>query len=136
MAEGPHRRKVTLVWDKDDVTGIFAGMMDQDGLAPKIMEMPAAHYAAYPYDTVLKDGRPVGVSITPAYSANERAWISLAILNADVAATGTELQIVWGEPDGGSQKPAVERHRQVTVRAEVHPWPIHEAARNSYRKQV
>lgn len=136
MAVGPHRRKVTLVWNPEDVAAIFGGMMDQTGESPKIMEMPAAHYAAYPYDTVLMEGKTVGVSITPAYSANERAWISLAIVNADVAGTGTELQVIWGEPDGGSQKPAVERHRQVTVRAEVHPWPIHAAAREGYRKQL
>ena len=31
-------------------------MMDTEGLAPKIMEMPAAHYAAYPYDMVVSGG--------------------------------------------------------------------------------
>lgn len=135
MAAGPHRRKVTLVWDADDVAGLFRGLLDADGLAPKILEMPASHYAAYPYDLVVKDGHQVGVSITPAYSANERAWISLAIVEPDLAQTGTELAVVWGEPDGGSRKPSVERHRQVTVKATVHPWPIHEASRLTYRKQ-
>lgn len=136
MAPGPHRRKVTLVWNPDDVAGVFRGMLDTEGLAPKILEMPAAHYAAYPYDAVLKDGHLVGVSITPIYSANERAWISLAIVNPEHAQTGTELAVVWGEPDGGSAKPGVERHRQVTLRATVHPWPIHEAVRSTYRKQT
>ena len=136
MARGPHRRKVTLVWNPDDVAGVSRGMQDTDGLAPKIMEMPAAHYAAYPYDLVLKDGHQVGVSITPAYSANERAWISLAVVAPDYAQTGTELSVVWGEPDGGSRKPVIERHRQVTLRATVHPWPIHEAVRTTYRSQT
>jgi vanillate/3-O-methylgallate O-demethylase len=136
MAKGPHRRKVTLVWDADDVAGVFRGMLDCDGLAPKIMEMPAAHFAAYPYDLVLKDGHQVGVSITPAYSANERAWISLAIVDPAHAEIGSELAVVWGEPDGGSRKPGVERHRQVVLRATVQPWPIHQASRESYRKQV
>lgn len=135
MAKGPHRRKVTLVWNPDDVANVFRGMLDTDGLAPKILEMPAAHYAAYPYDAVLKDGQGVGVSITPIYSANERAWLSLAIVAPEHAETGTELAVVWGEPDGGSAKPAVERHRQVTLRATVHPWPIHEAVREGYRRQ-
>ena len=136
MAKGPHRRKVTLVWNPDDVANVFRGMLDTDGLAPKILEMPAAHYAAYPYDAVLKDGHTVGVSITPIYSANERAWLSLAIVAPEHAETGTELAVVWGEPDGGSAKPGVERHRQVTLRATVHPWPIHEAAREGYRRQT
>jgi vanillate/3-O-methylgallate O-demethylase len=135
MAAGPHRKKVTLVWKPEDVLPIYAGLMDSEGLAPKYMEMPAAHYAAHPYDIVHKDGKQVGVSITPAYSSNERAWISLAIVNEDCAATGTELTVTWGEPNGGTAKPTVERHRQVDVRAEVHPWPIHDASRLTYRSQ-
>lgn len=136
MAKGPHRQKVTLVWHKDDVAAVFAGMIDYDGLAPKIMEMPAAHYAAYPYDMVVVGGHQVGVSITPAYSSNARAWISLAILDADVAKVGTEVAVIWGEPDGGSRKLSVERHRQVTVRATVQPWPISKSSRESYRTQT
>ncbi|GAB4260911.1 MAG: aminomethyltransferase family protein [Pararhodobacter sp.] len=136
MAKGPHRRKVTLIWNPDDVAEMTRAMQVRGGLVPKIMEMPAAHYAAYPYDMVLKDGHMVGVSITPVYSANERAWLSLAIVEAEHAETGSELAVVWGEPGGGSRKPGVERHRQTVLRATVHPWPIHEATRETYRKQV
>ncbi|MFD1912159.1 aminomethyl transferase family protein [Halodurantibacterium flavum] len=135
MAAGPHRQKVTLVWNRDDVLGVFGGMMDDGDLPAKYMEMPAAHYATHPYDTVLCDDRPAGVSISPVFSANERAWISLAILDAEAAARG-EVTVIWGEPDGGTRKPNVERHRQVRLRATVHPWPIHEAARTHYRRQV
>lgn len=136
MAAGPHRRKVTLVWDRDDVLDVFAGMMDGEEQPAKYMEMPAAHYATHPYDRVLADGRDVGVSISPVYSANERAWISLAIVEERFAATGSELTVIWGEPHGGSDKPNVERHRQTNVRATVHPWPIHEASRKFYRSQT
>jgi vanillate/3-O-methylgallate O-demethylase len=136
MANGPHRKKVTLVWKPEDVASAYGGLMDHDGLAPKHMEMPAAHYAAHPYDKVSKDGRFAGVSITPAYSPGERAWISLAILDADVAEIGNEVTVTWGEPDGGSSKPTVERHRQIDIRAEVQPWPIHEASRLTYRSQT
>ena len=135
MAEQPHRVKVTLVWDKEDVLKIFAGMME-DFPAPKLMELPAGHYAAHPYDQVLLDGEMVGISTYPVYSANERAWISLAMLRPDLAAQGTELSILWGERDGGTDKPHVEEHRQMQVRAEVHPWPIHEASREGYRRQT
>lgn len=136
MAKGPHRKKVTLVWNRDDVAALYSGLMERDGLPPKYMEMPAAHYAAYPYDRVSAGGRTVGVSITPAYSPNERAWISLAILDPEFAATGSEVTVTWGEPDGGTSKPPVERHRQIDIRAEVHPWPIHEASRTHYRRQT
>ncbi len=136
MAEQPQRKKMTLVWDADDVLKVNAGYMDDGDLPTKNMDFPAAHYASYPYDLVTKDGRTVGISIAPAYSANERAWISLAVLDPDVAETGTEVTVTWGEPDGGSSKPTVERHRQIDVKTEVHPWPIHDAVREAYRKQT
>lgn len=134
MARQPQRVKVTLVWDKADVLNIFAGMME-DHPAPKLMELPTGNYAAHPYDQVLLDGQLVGLSTYPVYSANERAWISLAMVRADLAAPGTTLSILWGEANGGSAKPHVERHRQIEIGAEVHPWPIHSASREGYRKQ-
>lgn len=135
MAPGPHRVKVTLVWDKADVLRIFAGMME-DYPAPKLMELPSGHYAAHPYDQVLSGGSLVGLSTYPVYSANERAWISLAMVRADLAAEGSRVDILWGERDGGTAKPHVERHRQMTVAATVHPWPIHTATREGYRRQT
>ena len=135
MVDQPHRVKVTLVWDKEDVLKIFAGLMEPFP-GPKLMEMPSGHYAAHPYDQVLTDGQRVGISTYPVYSANERAWISLAIVRADLAAQGSTVSILWGEANGGSAKPHVEPHVQMEVGAEVHPWPIHDAARMTYRKQA
>jgi vanillate/3-O-methylgallate O-demethylase len=131
MAGKPHRRKVTLVWDKVDVLRVFAGMMEA-GEMPKLMDMPAAYYVGFPFDRVLSGDRDVGVSISPAYSANQRAWISMASVQPEVAAPGTHVSVIWGEPDAGNKtasvKPNVERHRQITVGATVHPWPINKAA--------
>ena len=59
---------------------VNAGYMDHEQLPTKNMDFPAAHYASYPYDLVAVDGKQVGISISPAYSANERAWISLAAI--------------------------------------------------------
>lgn len=134
MAEQKHRTKVTLVWDKDDVLKIFAGLMEE-GEIPKLMEMPAGHYAAHPYDQVLLGGKMVGLSTYPVYTANERAWISLAMVEGDSATIGSRVKVLWGEADGGSDKPVVERHRQMEIGAEVHPWPIHEASRREYRNR-
>lgn len=134
MATQEHRTKVTLVWDKEDVLRIFEGMMG-DFPGPKLMELPAGHYAAHPYDQVLLGDELVGLSTYPVYSANERAWISLAMVRGDLARQGKTLSILWGEADGGTKKPHVERHVQMKVGAEVHPWPIHEAARREYRAQ-
>jgi vanillate/3-O-methylgallate O-demethylase len=95
MADEEHRTKVTLVWDKDDVLKIFAGMMD-DFPAPKLMELPTGNYAAHPYDQVLLDGKMVGISTYPVYSANERAWISLAMVRSDLAEQGTKTRYPLG----------------------------------------
>ncbi|MBL4811523.1 MAG: aminomethyltransferase family protein [Rhodobacteraceae bacterium] len=135
MAPGPHRQKVTLVWDKEDVLKLFAGLMEP-GLMPKLMEMPAGHYAAHPYDLVRAGGADIGISTYPVYTVNERAWISLAMISADHATNGSTVDILWGEADGGTNKPGVEPHRQVSVGATVHPWPIHKASRQSYRSQT
>jgi vanillate/3-O-methylgallate O-demethylase len=136
MASRPHRRKVTLVWNKDDVLQVFGGMMDK-GTLPKSMEIPNAYYGGFCFDRILAEGLDVGVSIAPAYSANERAWLSLAVVNATNAAPGSEVTVIWGEPGSEQQpsKPNVERHRQMPVRATVQPWPIFEASRQTYRSQ-
>lgn len=134
MAKQEHRKKVTLVWDKADIIKIFGGMMEEFP-GPKLMELPSGHYASHPYDQVLLNGELVGVSTYPTYSANERAWISLAMVRPDLAEQGTNLSILWGEANGGTEKPHVENHIQIEVSAEVHSWPIHAASRNEYRMQ-
>ncbi|MGZ9808875.1 aminomethyl transferase family protein [Pseudoroseicyclus sp. H15] len=134
MAEGPHRQKVTLVWDKAGVLDIFAGLMEPDP-KPKLMEMPTGHYAAHPFDAVLdSEGRRIGFSTYPTYSANESAWISLAVVEPGVAAPGSRVRLLWGEAEA-TEKPVVERHRQVELGAEVQPWPIYAASREGYRKR-
>jgi hypothetical protein len=47
---------------------------------------------------------------------------------------GTEVTLVWGEEDGGSAKPVVERHRQAELRAVVSPCPYSEVARTTYHE--
>ena len=57
--------------------------------------------------------------------------LSLGVVNSDVE-IGTEVTLVWGEENGGSAKPVVERHRQVEIRAIVSPCPYSEVARTGY----
>ena len=48
---------------------------------------------------------------------------------------GTEVTLIWGEPDGGSPKASVERpHRQMEVRATVAPVPYSQEAREHYHE--
>jgi vanillate/3-O-methylgallate O-demethylase len=138
MASAVHRRKVTLVWDPADVLKAFEAMM-LPGLMPKFLDVPAAYYASFMFDTVQAGNHDVGVSISPAYSANERAWLSLAVVDARYAQPGTHVTLTWGEPDAehksAATKPNVERHRQIKVGATVQPWPISTTIRTHYRSR-
>ncbi|MGL1590430.1 hypothetical protein ACSTHH_23650, partial [Vibrio parahaemolyticus] len=63
------------------------------------------------------------------YLSVDHQWISLAMIDEADARFGEEVTVIWGEPDGGSRKPGVERHVQKEIRARVMPWPYLEAAR-------
>jgi syringate O-demethylase len=131
MAAGPHRRKVTLALDSVSVTDALFTMFDK-GMRAKFIEFPSAVYAMHPFDSVLKDGRPVGLSTWIGYSANEGRMLTLAMVDEACAVPGTEVTLLWGEPDGGTCKPTVERHRQVEIKAIVSPAPYSEVARTAY----
>jgi vanillate/3-O-methylgallate O-demethylase len=130
IADEPQRRKVTLAWNGDDVAHAMGTMFDK-GEAVKYIDLPLSNYATWPYDKVLHGDELVGVSTFSGYSYNERAMLSLAIVDVDVEIR-TEVTLVWGEEDGGSAKPVVERHRQEELRAVVSPCPYSEVARTSY----
>lgn len=135
MAQGLHRRKVTLEWNADDVLAVYASQL-HDGKNGKFMEFPTAHYSTLPYDKVVSGGQTVGISTYPAYLSVDRTWVSLAILNEEAAALGNEVTVIWGEENGGSAKPVVERHFQKEIRGIVNPWPYSKAARESYRPKA
>ncbi len=131
-AEAPHKHKVTLRWGKEDTIKIFASML-QEGDRYKFLDMPASHYATCPYDTVKMGDQTVGISHYPVYTSNVSSWISLALLDETAAKPGTEVSITWGEPDGGTAKPSVERHVQTDIKATVEPCPISVTARETYK---
>jgi len=130
-AKGPHRKKVTLALDSEDVMRAIGSQLQKDHRA-KFIEFPSAVYAMHPYDKVTKNGKTIGISTWVGYSANEGKMLTLAMLDAEHAAIGTEVIFVWGEENGGTAKPAVERHEQMEMRAIVSPVPYSEAARTKY----
>jgi vanillate/3-O-methylgallate O-demethylase len=136
MVDEPHRRKVTLVWNGDDVLSVFRRLLEDAPLAMHI-DLPLAATARMHYDKVLDDnGNRVGLATYPTYSVNERALLSLASLDETHAEPGTEVVVVWGEEDGGRRSaPWIEEHVQVDIRATVAPAPISHAARQ-YRSVV
>jgi vanillate/3-O-methylgallate O-demethylase len=95
-------------------------------------DVPNANYGSSNFDAVLdEDDTVVGLSLFTGYSANEKRALSLATVDPDVE-IGSELRVVWGEPDGGSAKSTVQRHRQKEVRVIVSPVPYSEVVRTSY----
>jgi vanillate/3-O-methylgallate O-demethylase len=133
IAASPKRKKVTLVWNGDDVTRAFGTLFHGDGDPDKYIDLPLANYATLPYDKVVKDGKTVGISTYTGYTYNERAMVSLAMVEVALGEPGHEVTVVWGEEKGGSTKPTVERHKQVEIRATVAPAPISDVARSAYR---
>ena len=135
MAVRPPRTKVTLVWNGADVEHAL-GTFFADGSNAKFIDLPLSNYATLPYDAVLSGGRMVGLSTYTGYNFNERAMLSLAIVNNELSEPGTEVTVVWGEENGGTTKPTVERHAQIEIRATVQPVPISEVARVAYRPKA
>ncbi len=133
MAGGAKRQKVTLVWNGDDVTRALGTLFHDGGDITKYIDLPLANYATLPYDKVMKDGKIVGISTYTGYTYNERAMVSLAIIDREASKLGSQVTIVWGEEKGGTSKPTVERHAQTEIRATVAPTPISEVARVAYR---
>jgi vanillate/3-O-methylgallate O-demethylase len=130
MAESPARHKVTLAWNGDDVARAMATLFEK-GDPAKYIDLPLSNYATWPYDRVTVDDEVVGISTFSGYSYNERSLLSLAIVDSDVA-IGNEVVLHWGEEGGGTDRPVVERHRQVEIRAIVSPCPYSEVARTQY----
>ena len=130
IADVPKRKKVTLAWNGEDVASAMRTLFER-GDSVKYIDLPLSNYATWPYDKVLLDGGIVGLSTFSGYSFNERAMLSLAMVDVDIE-LGMEVTLVWGEEDGGSSKPVVERHVQTEIRAIVSPCPYSEVARTSY----
>ncbi|MDV3457100.1 aminomethyl transferase family protein [Sphingomonas sp. HF-S4] len=128
------RRKVTLAWNGEDLAKIQASLFDGSETPYKFFDLPLANYASSSYDRVVDaGGRTVGLSMFSGYSFNEKAALSLATIDHEIP-VGTELRVVWGEPDGGTRKTTVEPHRQIEVRAVVSPAPYSKVARETYHQ--
>ncbi len=124
--DGPHRKKIWLQWDPEDVVRIYRSMLEA-GTPCKYLEMPAGHYASCPLDKVVIGSRQVGLSVYAAYTMGAGGWFSIGIVNAADVELGGVVEIIWGEPDGGTAKPTVEPHRQTTIRAKMASTPSRRA---------
>ena len=132
MQNDNHRHKVTLALNDADVLAVQGSQYGKKNERGKFIEFPSAVYSMHPMDQVLVNGKPAGVSTWIGYSSNERKMLTLAILDEQYAKPGTEAVLVWGEENGGTAKPTVEKHVQKEIRAIVSPVPYVEVVRTSY----
>ena len=52
MADNQKRKKVTLVWNGDDVARVFGSLFQRRGDIAKYIDLPLANYSTLPYDKV------------------------------------------------------------------------------------
>lgn len=119
LQDKPHRQKVWLHWHNEDILKIWSSMLGA-GDRYKYLEVPGSQYSTIPFDKVLIEDKLVGLSTYNVYTSNVRGWFSLAMVDEDQVEEGKEVSIIWGEEDGGSEKPTVEKHVQTEVRATLH----------------
>ena len=103
-----HRRKVTLAWDAADVARVVeASHMRPEETPALYIEFPRATYATWQYDAVHDgEGRTMGASTYTGFSWNERAMLSLAVVEPEYATPGHACSVLWGEPEGGAKSHA------------------------------
>jgi vanillate/3-O-methylgallate O-demethylase len=127
----PRRRKVTFEWNGEDLGKVFASLSDRAQDPCKFFDLPIANYASSSYDSVTLGGKVVGLSMFTGYSHNERCGLSLGVVDENIK-VGDVLTLLWGEENGGTRKPTVERHRQCEVRVKVADVPYSRDARETY----
>jgi glycine cleavage system aminomethyltransferase T len=123
-ADRPHRKKVWLRWNDEDVKRIYASSLFDGDRRAKFLDTPLGRYARVNLDTVLVEDRQVGFSTLCSYTVNVGSWMSVGFVDEHAAADGAEVTIVWGEENGGTAKRNVERHVQTTLRAQVSTRPL------------
>jgi vanillate/3-O-methylgallate O-demethylase len=125
LAGQPHRRKVWLRWNDEDVSRVMASsLFDSEKQRAKYLTAPYSTYSTYPADAVYLGDELVGISTRSGYTVNVGSWFSLAMVDERHAVDGTEVVLEWGEDGGGTAKPTVERHAKTTVRAVLSTSPL------------
>ncbi|MFI7583485.1 aminomethyl transferase family protein [Kocuria sp. M1N1S27] len=124
--DNQRRTKVTLEWNDEDVAGIiaaslFTGAREDAEKPARYLALPSPMYATFESDAVRSDGRTVGVSQWNSYSANGGHVISTAVVDLEFAKPGTDLTLLWGEPD--TRRATVDDHAMREIRVRVAPSP-------------
>jgi vanillate/3-O-methylgallate O-demethylase len=114
-AEGPKRKKVTLVLNEEDLENkVFASYLQKDELPAKFMEFPSSVYSMHPFDKVTKDGKTIGLS----------TWVGFL----HVADEGREPRALQGRRARLPGRVGDDRGPEAG-RAGARPEPLHRAGR-------
>ncbi|SEI67047.1 vanillate/3-O-methylgallate O-demethylase [Sphingobium sp. AP50] len=112
------RRRVTLIFDKADMDRVFG----------------QPHYLnTYGRYRIEAGGKMVGMSFQTGLIGPLNTILSLALVDQDHAAPGTQVEFVWGEHPGPGHDPAGDFGFR-RLRATVAPSPYNDHARTDYRK--
>jgi len=125
-AEQPHAQKVWLRWNSEDCARVLAdSLFKKAGRGrTKYLTQPFSDYSVSQNDRVLADGTDVGRSTYTSYTVNIGTFASIGVIDQEHARDGQQLTLIWGEPDGGTSKPGVERHDLAEIRATVSTTPL------------
>lgn len=115
MAKNPPRQKVWLTWNEEDVKRVIVESELGKPDAPKILPWPSN----VGRDSVLIGDREVGVTCFHGYTENIGGWASLASIDTADVVEGAQVEILWGDRDGGASNPRVPNHKQTRIRASL-----------------
>ena len=129
LKDAQNRQKVTFKWNREDVLKVIASGLEQ-GTPFKWIDFPQPNYASSSADMVMQGDKMVGMSMFNGYSYNERCFLSLGVVAADVK-IGDVLTMKWGEPEP-TGKTSTEPHQQTEIRVRVSATPYAKDARENY----
>ncbi len=115
-ASEPHGRKVWLSWNDADAGGVLVDATLEHRPRPRDLYAPYHQVR----DAVLVGDRIVGFTHQTGFTPGLGAWTSLSTIAEDAAQDGDEVEILWGDFDGGAGDPFQPDHVQRRVRATVH----------------
>ena len=131
--KGRHRKKVTFEWNdggSDEGHSLLVQAGAKRTTSGSTCRQP--NYALVELRQVMMGERRVGpVNVQRAIPSTNAAccrWASWMPRWNE----GDVLTLIWGEPDGGTDKTSTERHKQAEIRVRVAPTPYASDARENY----
>jgi len=119
----PKRTVATLRWNTDDVVDVYRSLFEK-GEEYRTMDLPSTptwkEGMLCHADHITRNGKRVGISSGTIYSYYFREMLSMACIDVEQSAIGTEVEVHWG--DFG--------RRMKVVRATVERFPYLTEGRN------